>query len=69
MSIPNLIPASLVTVADIHVYLVADLTQRGEAVIEIETWNRLESIVADAFRVSQSSIVPSARIAEDLKVD
>ena len=67
LKIPNSATETMLSVGDMHDYVVAALRQRGEPVDEADAWKRIVEIVVDQLGVKPGEVTPSAQFVRDLK--
>jgi len=69
VDIPNADAARLVSVGDLHEYIVKALRKQGRIESSAGVYEQLRDIVCDQLGVKPEDVIPSARIVDDLGAD
>jgi acyl carrier protein len=69
IEIPNADAARLVTVGDMHAYLVDALRRQGRIESTDSVYAQLHDIICDQLGVKAQEVIPSARFVDDLGAD
>jgi acyl carrier protein len=69
IEIPDQDAERLVTVGDIHQFVLHALRQRGSAAIEADVYSQVREIVCHQLGVKPEQVVPNASIVDDLGAD
>ena len=70
LEIPDAIAAKLVTVGQLHAYLVERINHRSNMPVDpAATFVRLRDIICRQLRVKPDAVTPDARFVEDLRAD
>ncbi len=70
LEIPDAAAEKMITVGDMHSFLVSELRRRGQADIdERVVLDRLREIICTQFGVKAELVVPEARFVQDLRAD
>jgi len=66
IEISNECASPLLTVGEMHAFILGALRSRGESPDAADLWERLKAIVIDQLGVGPEAVIPSARFVEDL---
>lgn len=69
IDIPNADAARLVTVGELHGYVVETLRRQGRIESSDSVYEQLRDIICHQLGVNQENVVPSARFVDDLGAD
>ena len=70
LEIPDETAAKIVTVGDMHAYLVSELARRGQPDLDEEgIYTKLRDIICHQTGVKPDEVVPKARFVQDLRLD
>jgi len=70
LEIPNEVAAKIVTVGDMHAFLISELRRLGRSDREdARVFERMREVICRQLGVMPEEVVPSARFVEDLHID
>ena len=68
--IPDETAAKIITVGDMHAFLVSELAKRGSSTVDENTvYAKLREVICYHTGVKPEEVVPSARFVQDLRLD
>ena len=70
IQIPNTIAEKLLTVGELHEFVIAELIRCGRAKVDRnEVYDILRNLICSQFGVRPEEVIPTARFVEDLRAD
>jgi acyl carrier protein len=66
LEIPNVAAEKMITVGEMHAFLVAELKRLGRESDAAEVFERMRAIIVRQLGVSPDEVVPNARFVKDL---